>query len=300
MIRSAPTAPIRDALPDAASARIARRRQLRRRMLGTIAGSYAFSTAILLLYAGAGTTSLRVPMLYALAGGLVSAAFFIVFRTGVGAHTGDWFLTMWQLLPSAAVEVVFLAIAPEVGFVFLMVLFVIFSFGTLRLSPMRAAVAWGVTALGVAAVMVFFNAPVAIPVRTPVERWITGLCFILTLGRCVATGLLGSHYRIQLAERTAALQRLTATLEEQVALRTRELALANEELENLAAERTAEIKTLQGILPICAHCKKIRDEKGAWSHLEAYISSRIDVIFSHGICAECRRTQYPGFPPRVG
>ena len=114
MIRIVPTAPIRDALPDAASARIARRRQLRRRMLGTIAGSYAFSTAILLLYAGAGTTSLRVPMLYALAGGLVSA------------------------------------------------------------------------------------------------------------------------------------------------------------------------------------------EKGAWNQLEAYISSRIDVIFSHGICAECRRTQYPGFPPRVG
>jgi C4-dicarboxylate-specific signal transduction histidine kinase len=92
----------------------------------------------------------------------------------------------------------------------------------------------------------------------------------------------------------------SATLEEQVALRTRELALANEELENLVAERTAEIKTLQGILPICAHGKKVRDEKGAWNQLEAYISSQIDVIFSHEICAECRRTQYPGFPPRVG
>jgi len=289
--------PSADTLLDSAPARIARRRQLRRRMLGAIAGSYTLTTAILLLYAAAGTTGLRVPVLYALAGGLVSAVFFAVFRIGVGERRGDWFLTIWQLLPSAAVEVAFLAIAPEVGFVFFTALFVVFGFGTLRLTPTRAVAAWGVTALGVAAVILFLHPPLAIPVRTAAEQWITGLCFILTLGRCVATGLLGSQYRIQLSERTAALKQLTATLEDQVTLRTRDLARANEQLEELVAERTAEIKTLQGVLPICSHCKKIRDDQGAWNQLESYISARTDVLFSHGICAECRRTYYPEFSP---
>jgi len=268
-------------------------------MLAAIAGSYALSTAILLLYASVGTTQFRVPLLYAVSGGVVCAVFFAAFRTELGERTDDWFLTIWQLLPSAVVEVAFLAIAPEVGFVFLMVLFIVFGFGTLRLTPAKAATAWAVTALGVAVVTLVFSPRLAIPVRTPAERWITAFCLIVTLGRCVATGLLGSQYRIRLAERTAALRRLTASLEDQVALRTQELARANEELERLLVDRTAEIKTLQGILPICAYCKKIRDDKGAWTQLEGYISARTDVLFSHGICAECRRTQFPLVPSQI-
>jgi diguanylate cyclase len=280
--------------------RIRRRRQLRRRLLTAIAGSYAVTTLILLLYAWAGTTRLQVPLLYAASGALVWAAFFAVFRTRLGERAEDWFLTVWQLLPSAAVEVAFLAVAAEVGFVFLMVLFVIFGFGTLRLTPAKAVLAWGVTALGVVGVMWALSPRLAIPAATHTERWITVVCFVLTLGRCVGTGLLGSQYRIQLAERTAALRRLTATLEEQVALRTQELARANQELERLVEERTAEIKTLQGVLPICSYCKKIRDDKGAWTQLEGYIGERADVMFSHGICAECQRTHFPSFPNPPG
>lgn len=55
----------------------------------------------------------------------------------------------------------------------------------------------------------------------------------------------------------------------------------------------AEIKTLHGILPICASCKKIRDDKGAWSHLETYISQHTDALFSHGICQDCAKRLYP-------
>ncbi|MBA4373648.1 MAG: hypothetical protein C0402_12410 [Thermodesulfovibrio sp.] len=47
------------------------------------------------------------------------------------------------------------------------------------------------------------------------------------------------------------------------------------------------IKTLQGILPICSTCKKIRDDKGYWSQLEVYISNHSDAQFSHGYCPEC-------------
>ena len=48
-----------------------------------------------------------------------------------------------------------------------------------------------------------------------------------------------------------------------------------------------EIKTLRGIIPICSYCKKMRDDKGAWDILEAYISKHSDAQFSHGVCPEC-------------
>ena len=275
------------------AARIALRQKLRLRMLGVVAASYALDAVILLLYARAGATTLRVPLLYAFAGGLICAAFFVAFRNGVGERADDPFLTIWQSLLAVAVQVAFLTIAPEVGFVFLTVLFIVVGFSALRLTFAKAAILWGVTALGVAVVLSSTWGQFAIPVRTAAERWITGLFFVLTLGRCVTTGVLGSTYRVQLSERTAALRRLTATLEDEVARRTRDLARANEELERLVAERTAEIKSLQRVLPICSHCKKIRDDRGAWNQLEAYISAHTDVLFSHGICAECLKQHYP-------
>jgi DNA-binding response OmpR family regulator len=52
-------------------------------------------------------------------------------------------------------------------------------------------------------------------------------------------------------------------------------------------EALAEIKTLKGCIPICATCKKIRDDEGFWNHLEAYISKHTDATFTHGICPTC-------------
>ena len=49
------------------------------------------------------------------------------------------------------------------------------------------------------------------------------------------------------------------------------------------------IKTLRGFIPICASCKKIRDDKGYWNHLEEYIEMHSDAVFSHGLCPECQR-----------
>ena len=54
-----------------------------------------------------------------------------------------------------------------------------------------------------------------------------------------------------------------------------------------------ENKVLQGLLPICATCKKIRDAHGAWKRLEDYISEHSEATFTHGICAECARKIHP-------
>jgi len=54
-----------------------------------------------------------------------------------------------------------------------------------------------------------------------------------------------------------------------------------------------EIKTLKGIVPICSHCKMIRDDRGFWDHVEVYVSKHTDARFSHSICPDCARKHYP-------
>ena len=54
-----------------------------------------------------------------------------------------------------------------------------------------------------------------------------------------------------------------------------------------------EVKTLGGLLPICAHCKKVRDDAGYWTQIEVYVRDRSEAEFSHGICPDCLRTVFP-------
>jgi len=58
------------------------------------------------------------------------------------------------------------------------------------------------------------------------------------------------------------------------------------------------VKTLQGLLPICASCKKIRDDKGYWNQIESYLREHTNADFTHGICPECSRRLYAGFMDR--
>ena len=53
------------------------------------------------------------------------------------------------------------------------------------------------------------------------------------------------------------------------------------------------VKLLSGYLPICASCKKIRDDKGYWQAVETYIDSHSEAKFSHGICPDCIQKLYP-------
>jgi hypothetical protein len=58
-----------------------------------------------------------------------------------------------------------------------------------------------------------------------------------------------------------------------------------------------QVRTLHGIIPICAHCKQIRDDRGAWNQLEAYIQRHSDAQFSHGICPSCLERYFPDVEP---
>lgn len=70
-----------------------------------------------------------------------------------------------------------------------------------------------------------------------------------------------------------------------------ELRRLNKELE----QALYKVKTLSGLLPICASCKKIRDDKGYWQQIELYIREHSEAEFSHGICPECSIKLYPEY-----
>lgn len=91
-------------------------------------------------------------------------------------------------------------------------------------------------------------------------------------------------------------------LEVLVTQRTAELQRAKENSEALVqdlAKALDEVKTLRGFLPICASCKKIRDDQGYWQDVEEYIEARSDAAFSHSICPDCVRKLYPEIADQV-
>lgn len=60
------------------------------------------------------------------------------------------------------------------------------------------------------------------------------------------------------------------------------------------------VRTLKGLIPICANCKKIRDDSGYWSEVEKYISVHSNVDFTHGICPDCMKKLYPNYKDKSG
>ena len=72
-----------------------------------------------------------------------------------------------------------------------------------------------------------------------------------------------------------------------------ELRRSNEELQRALKE----VKTLRGLIPICASCKKIRNDGGFWQQLEEYLSDHSEAEFSHGLCQPCIKKLYPGVYP---
>ena len=98
---------------------------------------------------------------------------------------------------------------------------------------------------------------------------------VVILAALSAAGVLTVRHRIQLEAEVEG-----AWDNEQTARRAEAAALR-------------ELRTLQGIIPICAHCKSVRTEQGAWQQIERYVHERSAAEFSHGICPECMRRKYP-------
>lgn len=72
----------------------------------------------------------------------------------------------------------------------------------------------------------------------------------------------------------------------------RDAMLAQNALIDRLQNALSEIKTLRGLLPVCMHCKKIRDDHGFWQQMEAYFHAHTNVEFSHGLCPQCFEQHY--------
>lgn len=73
------------------------------------------------------------------------------------------------------------------------------------------------------------------------------------------------------------------------------LTSLNQELQ----QNLNEIRTLQGMLPICSWCKKIRNDAGLWTQVEHYLAEHTEASFTHGMCPECSKEHFPDRPGRA-
>jgi diguanylate cyclase (GGDEF)-like protein len=92
--------------------------------------------------------------------------------------------------------------------------------------------------------------------------------------------------------RTRKLTRIGDGYQQQLRGLNQELVEANRRL----SQALQEVRTLQGFIPICARCKRVRDDEGYWDQVESYISRRSDAVFSHGVCPDCYGFLFPDYP----
>lgn len=112
----------------------------------------------------------------------------------------------------------------------------------------------------------------------PVLMW-----FSTTRGETLARDVNRAHRELFIANETS---------QREITERKRAEA-EREKLITELQEALAEVNTLSGMLPICASCKKIRDDKGYWNQIETYLHEHSGTEFSHSICPQCMKTLYP-------
>jgi DNA-binding response OmpR family regulator len=106
------------------------------------------------------------------------------------------------------------------------------------------------------------------------------------------------HLEEMVRQRTEALETANRELQREIDER-RKIQAERERLIGELREALAKVKLLSGFLPICAHCKKIRNDQGYWQQIEAYIRDHSEAEFSHSICPECIKEHYPEFCDEV-
>src|SRR5436190_9781251 len=191
-----------------------RRLGQRRQMLAVQGASCSLISLVLLVYCYAGTISIFLPAAYFLSGIGLIGFFVVLSETRINDRFQDHYLTLFQVGGHVALQFAFVLAAPEIGFAFLSVLFLIFEFGALRMTSRQATIAWTLTAMGLVPIFLLTKIPVGMPVTTHMERVAAMLCFVLTIGQCAFLGLYGSSLRRMLYKRSFELKAANKRIEE--------------------------------------------------------------------------------------
>jgi diguanylate cyclase (GGDEF)-like protein len=191
-----------------------RRAGQRRQMLVVQAVSCSLITLVLLVYSYAGTISIVIPSAYFLSGIGLMGFFAVLSESHFNDRFEDHYLTIFQVGGHVSLQLGFLLAAPEIGYAFLCVLFLIFEFGALRMTSRQATIVWTLTMMGLAPIFLLTSTPIGMPVATPVERLAAMLCYVLTIGQCAFLGLYGSSLRKMLYKRSFELKDAYKRIEE--------------------------------------------------------------------------------------
>jgi hypothetical protein len=118
----------------------------------------------------------------------------------------------------------------------------------------------------------------------------------IQLNKVILKSLTYRYENLQLLEDLQKEKSLVTGLNDQLALDIERRKLTEIEKERLIGELQKainEVKTLSGLIPICAQCKKVRDDSGYWNQIESYIHKHSNADFSHSICPDCAKNLYP-------
>ncbi|MBW8853844.1 MAG: GGDEF domain-containing protein [Bradyrhizobium sp.] len=198
------------AAPDVLARRVRQRRQM---YIGQVA-SYSLGASVLLLYAYDGAISIDVASLFWFGGLLIIGTFTVLSEAGVGDKFTDHYLTVFQISAHMALQFTFLLAVPTIGIAFICVLFLVFAFGTLRMTSAQAMLTWTLAASGLAAVFLASDLPIGMPVATRLQRTASMLCFVLVIGQCAFLGLFGATLRKFLYRRSIELKAAYQRIEE--------------------------------------------------------------------------------------
>jgi two-component system, OmpR family, response regulator VanR len=138
-----------------------------------------------------------------------------------------------------------------------------------------------------------------------VEIFFAGRKHFLTAERMQIIDMLFSSFETAVTHKVEVdrVNRQLTQLNEQLVQEVAERKKSEQEKERLIVElqqALAEVKKLSGLLPICASCKRIRDDQGYWQQIEGYISEHSEADFSHGICPKCAKELYPELALKQG
>ena len=186
----------------------------RRQILAVQVASYSLGALVLLVYAYSGTVPIIIPSSYFLCGLTLTGFFIVLSETHFNDRFEDHYLTIFQICGNVALQLGYLLWAPEIGYAFLTVLFLIFGFGALRMTSRQAIIAWTLTTLGLAPIFLLTDLRIGMPVALYTERVAAMLGFIITIGQCAFVGLYGSSMRKILYKRGVELKAANKRIEE--------------------------------------------------------------------------------------
>lgn len=266
--------------------------RLRLERFGMAVATYAVvSLAVLLVtWFGLGEMNAAQWATFLGLGLLGNTVFFLLFYTNANLRFSDPSLTWVQIVYSALWGMVPLYSLPEARPIVLMFYVPAFSFGMLRLTRGQylSAVA---SVMGLYALLLgsehFQNRQ---GFKMQYELFLFALFGILLTWFALFGGFV-SNIRQRLRVQNKEIQKAHEEIKMEIEERKR-VQLEKDDLIAELKDALKRVKTLSGLLPICASCKRIRDDKGYWNQIESYIRGHSEAEFSHSMCPECSKKFY--------